>query len=316
MKRREFLVVGGTLAASIALPARAAYPEKPVRMIIAFAPGGESDIGARLQQGVFRKKFGQEMVIESKPGAGGALAWSTLNSYPGDGYTVMGTNLPHIVLQPLEGNVQYKTDDVTNVHMYQYTPDAIIVRNESPFKTYQDLVRAAKEGQDKITFAGSGTNSANHLAHTRLNRLIGAKTTYVPFKGTGDLVASVLGGHVSAAMSYNTLALSQKSKMRMLAVASEKRLPAFPDVPTFKELGGDWVDGAYRGVGVPKSTPEDLRRKISDMFSEINRDPEFRQKMADGGFELIDVTYDKMAAFMAERTKAYLESAKLMGLVK
>ena len=316
MKRREFLVVGGAMAASIALPARAAYPDKPVRMIIAFAPGGESDIGARLQQGVFRRKFGQEMVIESKPGAGGALAWSQLNTFPGDGYTVMGTNLPHIVLQPLEGNVQYKTDDITNVHMYQYTPDAIIVRNESPFKTYQDLVKAAKEGQDKVTFAGSGTNSANHLAHTRLNRLMGTKTMYVPFKGTGDLVSSVLGGHVSAAMSYNTLALSQKSKMRMLAVASEKRLPAFPDVPTFKELGGDWVDGAYRGVGVPKSTPEDLRRKVSDIFSEINKDPEFRQKMAEGGFELIDITYDKMAAFMAERTKAYLEAAKLMGLAK
>ena len=316
MKRREFLVVGGAMAASIALPARAAYPDKPVRMIIAFAPGGESDIGARLQQGVFRRKFGQEMVIESKPGAGGALAWSQLNTFPGDGYTVMGTNLPHIVLQPLEGNVQYKTDEIVNVHFYQYTPDAIIVSNDSPFKTYQDLVKAAKEAQDKITFAGSGTNSANHLAHTRLNRLMGAKTTYVPFKGTGDLVSSVLGGHVSAAMSYNTLALTQKSKMRMLAVASEKRLAAFPDVPTFKELGGDWVDGAYRGVGVPKSTPEDLRRRISEIFSEINRDPEFRQKMAEGGFELVDVTYDRMAAFIAERSKSYLESAKLMGLVK
>jgi tripartite-type tricarboxylate transporter receptor subunit TctC len=121
---------------------------------------------------------------------------------------------------------------------------------------------------------------------------------------------------VSAAMSYNTLAISQKNKMRMLAVGSEKRLAAFPDVPTFKELGGDWVDGAFRGVGVPKSTPEELRKRISDIFSEINRDPEFRQKMAEGGFELVDITYDKMAAFMAERTKVYLEAAKLMGLAK
>jgi tripartite-type tricarboxylate transporter receptor subunit TctC len=316
MKRREFLVVGGAMAASMALPARAAYPEKPVRMIIAFAPGGESDIGARLQQGVFRKLFGQEMVIESKAGAGGALAWSTLNTYPGDGYTVMGTNLPHLVLQPLEGNVQYRTEDIINVHFYQYTPDAIIVSSDSPFKTYQDLLKASKEGNDKVTFAGSGTNSANHLAHTRLNKLMGAKTTYVPFKGTGDLVASVLGGHVSAAMSYNTLAITQKNMMRMLAVASEKRLAAFPDVPTFKELGGDWVDGAYRGVGVPKSTPEDLRRRVSDMFSQINRDAEFRQKMAEGGFELVDVTYDKMSAFVTERSKVYLEAAKLMGLLK
>jgi len=316
MKRREFLAAGGALALTHALPARAAYPEKPVRMIIAFPPGGESDIGARQQQLVFRRLFGQEMVIESKAGAGGALAWSTLNTYPGDGYTVMGTNLPHNVLQPLEGNVQYKTEDITQVHFYQYTPDAIIVRNDSPLKSYQDLLKVAKEGQDKVTFAGSALNSANHVAHTRLNRLMGTKTTYVPFKGTGDLIASVLGGHVTAAMSYNTLALSQKGKVRMLAVAAEKRLAQFPDVPTFRELGGDWVDGAYRGVAVPRSTPEELRRRISDMFSQINRDPEFQQKMAEGGFVLIDVTYDRMAAFLAERTRAYLEIAKMMGLAK
>ncbi len=316
MQRREFLVAGGALAASLSLPARAAYPDRPVRLYIPFPPGGESDIGARLQQGVFKKITGQDMVVESKPGAGGALAWSQLNSMPGDGYSVMGTNLPHLVLQPLEGNVQYKTDDIVNVHFYQYTPDAIIVRNESPFKTYQDLVKAAKEQQDRMTFAGSSLNSANHLAHTRLNKLMGTKTTYVPFKGTGDLIASLLGGHVSAAMSYNTLALAQKGKVRVLAVASEKRLALFPDVPTFKELGGNWVDGAYRGCGVPKSTPEDIRKRVSDIFSSINKDPEFRQKMAEGGFELIDVTYDKIPAFLAERKQAYIEAAKLMGLAK
>ena len=299
-----------------ATTAMAAYPDRPVRLYIPFPPGGESDIGARLQQGVFKKITGQDMVVESKPGAGGALAWSQLNSMPGDGYSVMGTNLPHLVLQPLEGNVQYKTDDIVNVHFYQYTPDAIIVRNESPFKTYQDLVKAAKEQQDRMTFAGSSLNSANHLAHTRLNKLMGTKTTYVPFKGTGDLIASLLGGHVSAAMSYNTLALAQKGKVRVLAVASEKRLALFPDVPTFKELGGDWVDGAYRGCGVPKSTPEDIRKRVSDIFSSINKDPEFRQKMAEGGFELIDVTYDKIPAFLAERKQAYIEAAKLMGLAK
>ncbi|MGZ5662232.1 MAG: Bug family tripartite tricarboxylate transporter substrate binding protein, partial [Usitatibacter sp.] len=144
MKRREFLAAGGAVAASLALPARAEYPEKPVRYYIAFAPGGESDIAARLQQLVWRRKYGQELVVESKPGAGGALAWSQLNGYPGDGYTIMGTNLPHIVLQPLEGNVQYQTDDITNVIFFNYTPDAIVVRTESPFRTYKDFIEAAK----------------------------------------------------------------------------------------------------------------------------------------------------------------------------
>jgi tripartite-type tricarboxylate transporter receptor subunit TctC len=316
MKKREFLIAGAGLAASMALPARAAYPEKPVRYVIAFAPGGESDIAARLQQQVWKRKFASEMVIESKPGAGGGLAWSQLNQFPGDGYTIMGTNLPHIVLQPLEGNVQYQTDDITNVHFFNYTPDGIVVRNESPFKTYQDVIAAAKAKPGVLNFAGSGTNSANHAALARLNDAAGIKTTYVAFKGTGDLIASLLGGHVDGAMSYSSLALAQKGKVRLLAVATPQRLSYFPDVPTFRELGIDWVDGAYRGVGVPKSTPEDLRKRISDMFAEINRDAEFRQKMTEQGLELVDITYDKMPAFLAERKKAYIASAKLLGLAK
>ncbi|MEQ1515372.1 MAG: tripartite tricarboxylate transporter substrate binding protein, partial [Usitatibacteraceae bacterium] len=257
-----------------------------------------------------------DFIVESQPGAGGALAWSQANTYAGDGYTLTSSNLPHLVLQPMEGTVQYKTEDINNVHFYHYTPDAIIVRSESPFKTYQELIAAAKAKPGTISIAGSGTNSANHVATERLNAAAGIKTTYVPYKGTGDLVASLLGGHVDMAMSYVTLAIAQKGRSRMLAIATEKRHPQFPDVPTFRELGIDWVDGAYRGVAVPKSTPEPLRRRISDIFSEINRDPEFRQKMADQGFELIDITYDKMPAFMAERTKVYTGVAKLMGLSK
>ena len=316
MKRREFLAVGGAIAASMALPARAAYPEKPVRYYLAFAPGGESDIAARLQQIVWRKMFGQELVVESKPGAGGALAWSQLNNFPGDGYTLMGTNLPHIVLQPLEGNVQYQTDDITNVHFFNYTPDAIVVRSESPFKTYQDFIAAAKAKPGTLNLAGSGTNSANHAAHERLNQAAGIKTTYVAFKGTGDLLSSLLGGHVDGAMSYSSLAVAQKGKVRVLATATPVRLPYMTDVPTFRELGIDWVDGGYRGVGVPKSTPEELRRHISRIFSDINHDADYRRQMTEQGLELLDVTYEKMPAFMEERKRAYLSVAKLMGLAK
>jgi tripartite-type tricarboxylate transporter receptor subunit TctC len=294
----------------------AAWPERTIQYVIAFAPGGESDIAARLQAETLKSKFGKEMIVVNKPGAGGGLAWSQMNTTPGDGYTITGINLPHIVLQPLEGTVNYKTEDTTPVYWFHYTPDAVIVAADSPYKTLDDLVKAAKAKPDAVTFAGSGTNSANHAAWARFDRDFKVKTTYVPFKGTGDLLSSVLGGHVSAAMSYSTLAIQQKGKMRMLAVASDKRLAQFPDVPTFRELGVDWVDGAYRGIGVPKSTPPELRKQISDMIDAINKDPETRKKMYELGFEVTDIAYDQMPEFMQKRSAEYMSAAKLLGLAK
>ena len=307
---------GGVLAFAIAVAANAAYPDHAIQYVIPFAPGGESDIAARLQAQVFKAKYGQEMIVINKAGAGGGLAWSQMNTMPGDGYTIVGVNLPHIVLQPLEGVVNYKTEDVTPVHFFHYTPDAIIVSADSPYKTLADLVKAARDKPEIITFAGSGTNSANHVAHERFMREFKVKTTYVPFKGTGDLLSSVLGNHVSAAMSYSTLAIQQKDKMRMLAVATEKRLPQFPDVPTFRDLGIDWVDGAYRGIGVPKSTPPAVRKQVSDMMDAINKDPELRKRMFADGFEVTDIALEQMPAFLKERTAEYMNSAKALGLVK
>ena len=292
------------------------YPERRVEYLIPFPAGGESDVAARLQQVVFAQKFKQEMVVVNRAGGGGALVWQQLNTLPGDGYTIAGINLPHVVLQPLEGTVSYKTDDMTPVYWFHYTPDALIVPASSPFQTFQDFLKAAKADPGKLSIAGSALNSANHVAHERLNRDFKVKTEYVPFKGTGDLVASVLGGHVAGAMSYTTLAIQQKGKMRMLAVATRERHPQFPDVPTFRELGVDWIDGAYRGVAVPKSTPEAVRRQVSGMMETLNKDPDMRRKMVDGGFEVIDVPYDQVPAFMKERTAQYTETARQLGMIK
>src|SRR4051812_37768887 len=171
-------------------------PEKNLNYYQAFPAGGESDISARHQQLVLKKKCpGIETIIQYKPGAGGGLMWAQMNGLPGDGYNVVGINLPHIVLQPLEGQVQYKTDDITPTYWFHYTPDAIVVANESPIKTFQDLVKLAKAQPTKLTLAGSGTNSANHAAHEKLDIVAGIQTTYVPFKGTGDLTTAVFGPH-------------------------------------------------------------------------------------------------------------------------
>jgi tripartite-type tricarboxylate transporter receptor subunit TctC len=271
---RSFRRAAGFIMLALA-PVALAYPDKPVQYVIPFAPGGESDIAARLQAQVFSAKYKQEMIVVNKAGAGGALAWSQMNNMPGDGHTIIGVNLPHIVLQPLEPGTQFKTEDITPVYFFHYTPDAVIVAADSPFKTFADLVKAAREKPEVVTIAGSGTNTANHVAQVRLERELGIKTTYVPFKGTGDMISSILGNHVSAAMSYSTLAIQQKGKMRMLAVATEKRLPQFRTCRRSRS----WAttgSTAYRGIGVPKSTPQAVRKQVSDTMDAINKDPELR----------------------------------------
>ena len=176
------------------------------------------------------------------------------------------------------------------------------------------LFRSAQPG--KLTLAGSGTNSANHVAHEKLNGVAGIQTLYVPFKGTGDLTTAVIGQHVTGAMSYSAFAINTKEKVRALAVALDKRHPLMPDVPTFKELGYDWIDGAFRGIGMPKSTPPEVRKRISDLWAALNADPEMKELAFKSGFELVNVGVDRMDAFMKERAAAYMVSAKRLGLVK
>jgi len=291
--------------------------EKNLQYWQAFPPGGESDLSARHQQTVLRKKCAAiETIVQYKAGAGGALMWSQMNSLPGDGFHVVGINLPHIVFQPIEGQVQYKTADITPVFWFHYTPDTLVVPSSSPIKNFAEFIEAAKKDPGKLSLGGSGLNSANHAAHERLNAAFNIKTIYVPFKGTGDMTTSVLGGQVDGAMTYVPFVVANKSRVRPLAVAMDKRHPLIPDVPTFKELGVNWVDGAYRGIGVPKSTPPEQRKRLSDLWMALNNDPEMKELAAKNGFELIHVGLEQMDAFMKERTQLYTEGAARLGLGK
>jgi tripartite-type tricarboxylate transporter receptor subunit TctC len=312
------IVIAAALAAAapLAFAQQVQCPEK-IMYYQAFPPGGESDTSARHQEMVLHKKCPSiQTVMQYKAGAGGGLMWSQMNQLPGDGSNVVGINLPHIVFQPIQGDVQYKTADVTPVFWFHFTPDTLVVPVSSPIRNFQDFIKAAKANPGKISLGGSGSYSANHAAHERLDAAFGIKTLYVPFKGTGDMATSVMGAQVDGAMTYTPFAIINKERIRPLAVAMEKRHPLMPDVPTFRELGVDWVDGAYRGIGVPKSTPPEVRKKLSDLWRALNNDAEMKELAAKNGFELINVGVEEMDAFMKEKSKLYTEGAARMGLGK
>ena len=305
--------------ALIGLSASAApkFPEKPINYIICFNPGGESDLTARLQQPFLEEVLGVKVVISYKIGGGGSVGWSELVRSKPDGYTIAGDNLPHTILQPLQrGDAGYKTEDLKRVYCFESTPNALVVRKESPFKTLKDFTEYAKAHPEVVTVGGSGSWSANHLGTIELEQLAGIKLTYIPFTGSGSAVPALLGGHVSALMTYTTMAAQYRDQMRVLAVAAEKRSPALPDAPTFKELGYDLVEGAYRGVSAPPGTPDEIVKALADAFDKVNRNPEFVKKMHEMAFDLEFMGPEEYHKFVADRQAYYAKLLKDMGVIK
>ncbi|KIT16245.1 Bug family tripartite tricarboxylate transporter substrate binding protein [Jannaschia aquimarina] len=295
------------------LMAQADFPTRPITYVIPFNPGGESDVTARFQQPFMEEILGQSVVIQSRPGAGGATAWAQLNSLEADGHTIMNTIVPHTILQPAMKDVGYQTADIENVYFFHYTPDAILVPADSPFQTLQDLIDFATENPGALTMGGSGTNTANHLASVIFGDLTGATVTYVPFSGSAPAMTAVLGGQIGGAMSYTTQAVKAGDQVRALAVATEERVPALPDVPTFLELGIDHVGGAYRGVAVPAGTPDEIKQRLSDVIGEVNADPEFQRQMTEAGYQVVDIPLGEIPAFIENRRAAYATAIERMG---
>jgi tripartite-type tricarboxylate transporter receptor subunit TctC len=304
MKRAIFLALSTILIAS-AGSALAEFPDRPITYTIPFNPGGESDITARLQEPHLEKALGVKVNVTHKPGGGGAVAWGEFQrTAKPDGYQLIGVNIPHIIGQPmLRKNAGYETDNFDLVMWFHFTPNALIVRADSPFKTLKDFIEYAKKNPKVITVGGSGTYSANHLETLRLEREAGIKLTYIPHTGTGPLVPAILGGHLTGLMNYSMLPAQQGNKVRVLAVASEKRVKALPDAPTFKEQGYDIVGGAFRGVAAPKGTPKEVIARLADAFTKTNKI--IAEKQLPLGFVMTYASGDDAKALVDKMRRSY-----------
>jgi tripartite-type tricarboxylate transporter receptor subunit TctC len=320
MKTRKLLTVLVVLFVTIGLPLTALaekFPSEVLNYILCFNPGGESDITARIQEAPLKKYFPEGTVISYKTGGGGSVGWSELVNSKPDGYSIAGSNLPHIVLQPLtRGNAGYETLDLKPIYYFQSTPNILMVRNDSPFKTLKDFIDFAKENPGVITAGGSGSSSANEMGALLLNKAAGIKITYIPFTGTGAAVPALLGGHVGSLMTYSPMAVQYKDKFRPLAIMSDERMEVIPDVPTFKELGYDIVEGAYRGVSAPPGTPDDRIKYMADSFEKVMKQPDVLQKMKENGFKSEFMGPEASAAFILKKIEEYKVLLGELGMLK
>lgn len=291
------------------VPAATDFPTKPVTYLITFDPGGQSDREARRQQPHLERLLGQKVLIDYKVGGGGALGWRELVKSRPDGYTMGGFNIPHIILQPLQQEVGYKTEQIVPLALFQRTPLALAVLETSPFKTLQDLVDYARKNPGALTVGGSGTFSGHHMASLRFEKLSGIKLTYVPFSGAAPQTMAFLGGHVAAIFGNSDDLVKYKDKTRVLAFASEERFPEFPNSPTFKEQGIDLMEAIDRGVAVPPRTPEAVMRRLEAAFLEISRSPEIQAEMKKQGFVPLAMGQQECLAYIEKMTTIYRDLA-------
>jgi tripartite-type tricarboxylate transporter receptor subunit TctC len=292
------------------------YPDKPIRMLVPYPPGGITDVLTRSLADLMRKDLGQPVIVENKPGANTAIAAQTLARAPADGYTVMMAAAATVVMNPLlYGKLGYDpVRDFTAVARIAETPLVMVVRTDSPVRTLADLIATAKAKPGVTSFATTGLGSTLHLAGELLQSETGTQMLHVPYKGSAPALNGVLAGETQFMIDSvgSSIPLVHGGKLRAVAVTSAKRLPALPDVSTVAESGVPGFDvSTWFGLLVPRQTPAAVVDRLNAAVALAVRDPAFRAQFEAVGL-IVPAPID--AATFAQFIDA--ETAKWAPLIK
>jgi tripartite-type tricarboxylate transporter receptor subunit TctC len=300
------LAVAFLLVPCLAIGA-ADFPKGPINYIIPFPPGGQSDVEARLQQPYLEKILGTKIIVEYKPGAGGALAWTLFSKAKPDGYSVCGINIPHIILQPLsQKDAAFKTLDLKPLCIFESTPIGLAVKKGSKINTLKEFIDYAKANPGKITVGISGKLSGHHMASLQFEKKTGVKLTLVTFTGAAPQATALLGGHIEAIWGNSSDLVSYQNDMKVLAIGTEKRMETLSDVPTFQELGiSKFYPRIDRGVAVPRDTPADITAKLEKAFLDTVNEKDYNAKITKAGFVAMALNSKEAMKYIAEETEEY-----------
>jgi tripartite-type tricarboxylate transporter receptor subunit TctC len=295
---RSLAVVGAVFAT---LPSAQAqnYPDKPIRLIVAFVPGGATDTLARQLQNDLQEALGQPIVIENKPGAGGYIAWGHVASSDPDGYTLLLAENALAISQALYKNSKSAFNPITQydaVTGIAVAPSALVVANNIPAKNVAELLAYSKTVKEEMNFASAGIGSVSHLNFEVFMDKTGMKAVHVPYKGGGQAIGDVVAGHVPMTISsvQATKGLVETGKMKALAVTSPVRSPAMPSVPTMQEAGVAKADVELRfwfAVFGPKGLPDAVKTKWAQAINKIMNDPRTQERLLK-----LDITPDVVPA--------------------
>lgn len=309
-----------TLAlAAAGAAALAAYPEKPVTVVVPFPPGGSTDTIARVLAPKLQEKLGGTFVIENRAGATGTIGATLVKRAPADGYTLFVSSLGPFVIAPhLIKGVQYDAlKDFDYLTVAVQAPNVLVVPAASPLKSVADVLAEHRKNPGKMSFASSGNGSSDHLTAELFWQQTGTEGLHVPYKGGGPAMNDILGGQVQASFQ-NINAVVQHvaaGKLRALAITSAQRSPLLPQVPTLTESGIKGVDVySWQGVAAPKGLPADLKAKLHAALVASINDEAVKAKLVAQGFEVVANTPEQFTKFQADefaRWKKVIETGKI-----
>ncbi len=307
------------VAGVMSLAAYAAdYPTRPVTLIVPPGAGGGTDLLFRALAKATEPHLGQPIVVVNKPGAGGAIGTAEIARAKPDGYTI-GAVLQQIYLPLMRPELAYRQKDFTFIMMVNADPMVFTVKADKPWKTFNDVIQAAKQAPGKVTVGNCGAGCISHLAAGMVERNSGVKLAHVPFDGHSPGRTALLGGHLDVMVMTPTEAIDfvKAGQIRALAVADSKRSPQLPDVPTMKEAAGyDIVAVGWRALGGPAGLPNDVRATLAAAFRKGMDEPAFREFAQKNGFQLEYMDPTQMASFIAKEEPEWVLTLKALDLYK
>ncbi|HET9652518.1 MAG TPA: tripartite tricarboxylate transporter substrate binding protein [Usitatibacter sp.] len=276
-------------ASALGAAALAAWPERPVRIVVPFTPGGGTDIIARTLGSVMSKELGQPVVVENKPGGGTIIGSDAVAKSAPDGYTLLIATFAHAVNPSMQPTLPFAWDrDFAPVILIGRGPNVLVVRADSPYRSVKDIIDAAKANPGRLTYASFGNGTSAHLAGEMFTNLAKIEMTHVPYKGFGAAITDVLGGQVD--MIFGTAAgvasFVANGKVRALGVTSAERSPAMPGVPAIAESVPGYRVESWYGIYVPAGTPPDIVARLNAVIAKAARTDEFRKRVESEGIAI------------------------------
>lgn len=313
------LFAGIVLGLGLAAQAYAAYPEKPVTIIVPFPPGGSTDMVARAIAPKLQQQYGQPFVIDNRAGATGAIGATAVKNAAPDGYTILVASIGVFAVNPfIQKKLQYDpVKDLDPITVAVRAPNVLVTSPNFPANNVAEFIAYLKKNPEKVTFASSGAGSSDHLTAALFWQKSGTSGVHVPYKGGAPAITDLLAGHADVSFQNINAVINhiKAGKMKVLAVTGDKRSPLLPQVPTLTEAGVPGVNVfSWQAVAGPKGLPADVKKKLHEGIVSALNDPENKKRMEEIGFEIVANTPEQMAQFQGqelERWRQVIEVGKI-----